>query len=407
MWTFTLCDRDSDADLADLTPWSTSKSVSVRLSRPSKIELTVPGDSGPLQGNAGDGLPMLWPGVRTIKAYQDGTLRQHVVVWNWAPSGDENNTSWTLTGYDPMIYLQKRYVQDNTGNFSNPSFPSPISGAEIVQTSIENTIANDGPLPIDTTGPLASSTDLGADLTNWPVKIGDLITTLTETGALDLYMFPVDTHTGFAAGIVGQLWGADALGSDLSGSVNFDYGTGDHSISNIRRSFDMDELCNKLWFYLGQRQDDTHYPANITGTETGPTGPAPYAEDLSAFQTLQLASRALYLVMMDVQQFDIAATKDSPDWATAMKLWHQLWKQSVLLHVNPRELLYVTPAPGTGSVYRPFVDYMLGDVVSVNASSIVGPAISGADQRIYGFDIGIDANGVERVSELIVSADGL
>lgn len=393
-WTFSLCDRVTDATLADLTVWSTSKKVSARLNRPLAVDLTVPGDTTSLQGDAGDGLPLLWPGVRTVKAYQDGTLRGHTIVWNWGPSGDPNNTAWTLTGYDPMMLFPKRLVQEADGTFADPVFPSPISGAEIIQLALENTIANDGALPIDLTGPIASSADLAADLSGWPTTIADLVSTLTDTGELDIQMFPVDTTTGYAAGVMAQVRVADSLGSDLTATVHFDYGTGSYNVSNIRRSFDLDELCNKLYYYLGPRgtYDNRHYKGNITATETG----------LEAYAALQDTSRDIYGVFMDVKIFDDTDVENSQ-----RKLFHQLWKTEVTLRVQPRELLYVTPAPGTGSAFRPFIDYNPGDVVSVNASTLVGPAISSAAQRIYGFDVEIDANGVERVSELIVSPDGV
>jgi hypothetical protein len=388
-WTYLLCDKDSDAELADLTEWSLTKKISARLNRPLSTVLTIPGDTAAIRDSSFDGRPNLEVGRRTIKAYQDGVLRGHTLVWNIGPSGDENQTSVMVTGYDPMMLLPKRLVQESDGTFANPQFASPITGAEILQQVIDNTVSNDGPLPIDTSGAISSSTDLAADLTNWPTTIGDLFTMLTDTGVLDVQMAPVDTHTGFPAGIMAQLLVADELGADLTDSVHFDYATGDFSVANIRRSFDMDELCNKLWYYLGPRIDDTHYRGNITATEAG----------LETYAALQLASRDLYGVYMDARIYD-----DTDVESDARPLFHRLWKTEVQLRVNPRELLYVQPAAGDGCPFRPFIDYNPGDRVSVNAADIVGPAIDGAVQRIYGFDVDEDQDGIERASELIVSA---
>lgn len=401
-WQVILADRESDTEILDLSELCT-KTISPRLSRPLGQTIVLPGDLPEIRGDAFDGRPILEVGTRILKAYQDGQLRGNGTIWNMQPAGDENNTSIMATAWDPIMYTQFRPIRDAGGAFANPTFPSPISGAEILQLAIANSITFDGALPIDLTGPIASSVDLAADLSNWPIKIGDLITTLAASGALDVGMIPVDTHLGFPAGILGQFIAADRLGSDLSASVNFDYGTGDFSLANLRRSFDLAELCNRLYYYLGppvQTASDpggtAHYKGNITATETG-AGPG--TEDLSAYLALELASRALYGTFFDAKIFD-----DTDIESSARKLFHQLFKNEVQLRVKPRELLYVTPAAGAGCPFRPFIDYGVGDTVTVNASDIVGPAISGAKQRIYGFDVQINEDGVERVSELIASA---
>ena len=55
---------------------------------------------------------------------------------------------------------------------------------------------------------------------------------------------------------------------------------------------------------------------------------------------------------------------------------------------------------------EPFDDYGIGDLVTVNLGDVFGPAVTGGVQRIYGFDVDLDSDGVERVAELIVSAQG-
>ena len=70
----------------------------------------------------------------------------------------------------------------------------------------------------------------------------------------------------------------------------------------------------------------------------------------------------------------------------------------------PLELLYVTPQ--TGVAPEPFDDYDIGDLVTVNLGTVFGPAVVSGVQRVYGFDVDLDTDGVERVSELMVSARG-
>lgn len=396
-----LCDVASDTELLDLSERALTKRVSARLSRPTSTLNTVAGDMPGLWATDFDGRPNLEVGRRTIKVLQDGVLRANTPVWTINGSADENSSSIEITGVDPLILSLFRLVQEADGTYADPVFPSPISGAEIIEAAFNNTIARDGPLPIDLTGPIASSTDLAADLTNWPITIADLITTLTATGALDLQLNPGDTHTGLAPGVLGQLTVADHLGSDLSGSVHFDFKTGDYSIAKLRRSFDMSTMTNKLQYFLGGGTplDSRHYAGNITGTETGL---APGSEDLTAYQALQVASQDLYWVMMLVRIFDSGADENSQ-----RKLWHRIWKTEVALRTKPRELLYITPIRGASTPYRPFIDYGPGDTISANAAELVGPAFADQEQRIYGFDLTEDQDGVETVGELIVSLDGI
>jgi hypothetical protein len=51
----------------------------------------------------------------------------------------------------------------------------------------------------------------------------------------------------------------------------------------------------------------------------------------------------------------------------------------------------------------PFDDYDIGDLIKVNLGDVFGPAVANQTQRVYGFDVDLDTDGVERVSELIVS----
>lgn len=394
MLTVLLCDADSDTELVDLSEYASAKQVSPRLSRPTTTSNTVAGDTPGLWATDFDGRPNLEVGRRTIKVLQDGVLRANTPVWRWDGSADENSSSIQITGIDPLIRTIVRLVQDDTGAFSDPVFPSPISGAEMLEAAFNNTIANDGPLPIDMSGPIASSTDLAADLTNWPIKLSDLITTLTATGALDLLLNPVDTHMGFPAGILGQLTAADRLGADRTGDVQFSFIPGDsaNSIAKLRRSFDMSTMANKLWYFLGRRIDSRHYAGNITATETG----------LEDYAALQLASQLLYGVMMDAKIKD-----DNDDENSARKLWHRIWKTEVALRTKPRELLYITPIRGEASPYRPYIHYAVGDTIEASAGELVGPAFADVDQRVYGFDLSEAEDGVETVSELIVSLDGI
>jgi hypothetical protein len=107
------------------------------------------------------------------------------------------------------------------------------------------------------------------------------------------------------------------------------------------------------------------------------------------------ASTAKYGVYMDIHIYDSGQENADRD------LFQVLWQAELDQRALPLELLYVTPQ--TGLAPDPFDDYSIGDLVKVNLGDVFGPAVANQTQRIYGFDVDLDTDGVERVSELIVS----
>jgi hypothetical protein len=396
------------AEIADLTEFSTIK-LSPRLSRPFSVTVTLPGegvttpgDPEILRGLWGDGDPVLRTGRRGIKVLRDGLVEDGILIgntilWNIAPSGDENTTEIVLTGYDALALFAKRFARFGTDVTSNlyPNFVSPVTGAEILLAALSGSIETVGPLPIDIeTGFYETTVDLTPQLMNWPMRISELASLLANTGVVDIVLDPVDD----APDALGVLSVVDRTGRDLSETetgpgVHFDYGTGDFSVSKVRRMEDLDELCNGLVYLLGPKLDASHWRGTIRGSESG----------LEDYLALEEASLDKYIwTHEDIRIFD-----DTEMESANRALFTELWKTEVVLRVEPRELLYLTPAAGEGCPFQPYDDYQVGDIVGCNIADIVGPEFAGGKQRIYGFDLEQDRNGPERVSELIVSPDGV
>ena len=57
-------------------------------------------------------------------------------------------------------------------------------------------------------------------------------------------------------------------GTDLSGSVSFEYGTGALNVRRLRWNEDMSNVSNKLWYFVGPRGDRD--PPASTGAGTSP-----------------------------------------------------------------------------------------------------------------------------------------
>lgn len=377
VWTFVLTDIKSGAELADVTSAALSAKIAPRLNRPLTVALELPADNAEIRAIAGDGDPNLVVGSRSIKAYRNGTLRANAIVWNLNYDGGADSAKVSLTGYDPLAQLRRRPARDETGDFSNPEFGDETPAGELVQEIVQNTISwDEGDLCIDPeSGVCDASTTLGGNLSDWPVMIFDLFTIITDTGVVDIVMEPLDS----TANKLAVLNAVDSWGSDLTASVSFDYATGSHSVASARRIVDMDDICNKLWYYLGPKLDIQHWRGAIQN---------PSDED----------SIIKYGVYMDIHIYDSGQENAERD------LFRQLRTTELALRSTPQELLNVTPQTGVAS--EPFDAYGIGDLVVVNLGTAFGPAVEGGVQRVYGFDVDLDADGVERVSELIVSAQG-
>jgi hypothetical protein len=393
-----ICDAHTDEVVADLTGYAQRQKISPRLSRPLSSVITVPGDAAVVRGSAADGLPVIWPGRRTLKTLRNGSLIANPILWTVAPSGDENTTSIDLSGYDPLILSGGRYVRDGTGNLIDPDFASPIASAAVIVQAFSNSVAFVGDLPLDlTSGSLDElippAIDIAAELTDWPMLISDLIRLLAGARACDVVVDPLDhAHLGAAPGVLGRLNVVNHYGSDISSLVHFDYGTGDYSIANVQRSFDMSTVVNRLRYFLGPKLDSEHWKGSIESSDAG----------LTAYHDLEFASRDLFWTIEAIKVFDSAGIENS-----ARPLWQQAFKTDVTLRTQPRQLLQIIPAAGSGSPFQPYDDYFLGDTVATNLADIIGPELIGGQQRLYGFDLEQAEDDVERVTSLEFSPDGL
>jgi hypothetical protein len=199
-------------------------------------------------------------------------------------------------------------------------------------------------------------------------------------------------------------------GTDRTGSVHFDYQTGDFNVRLFRRTDSMDNICNKLYYYLGQRLDQQHWRSNVTG----------YHPDLPpTLATVQLLADILtsreelgvYMMQSIYDNFGSGSgdSTSNPDETSAYPLFIRQWMVESLLRMRPQNMVYITPVrsgttlPGGGDVFEP-CDFDIGDLVTVNIGSKTRLAATGA-QRIYEYTIEIDDDGVEALGEFRCSPD--
>lgn len=402
-----------------------NKQVKRRLNRPSQASFRVP--SYLVRDLQFDGRPLLCSGYRTLSVTLDSTgLFFHGIIWTVNEDGDEDMCYSQVTAYDPMVIWRYRPARDDVdsysgdaGNFSDPSFlERNLYGPQIME---EILIASEGltdplripefaegPLRLDlSTSTFAQGTaDLSGAPTNWPMTIAEIASLLTNTGELDIVIEPI-----IGLGIPSNLGRVHCFngnyGNDLTGSVHFDYATGDYNARLLRRTEDMSTIANKNWYYLGPRQDQQHWAANVTGDRPSLPHPPggdvtlPYTNGAPGSPTNPLggviaSSRNELGVFMQIGIYDNFGSE-----ASAFPLYERLWQVESLLRANPRNMVYITPI--RNGAFGPG-DFDVGDLVTINIGDAARVSESGA-QRIYAYTIDIDDDAVEALGEFESSPD--
>jgi hypothetical protein len=418
-----LYDLDSNM-LADISEISLEKSMSRILNGTRAFTINSFANHSLFTTVADDGYRNLRKGNRKLVVWEDGITAPifHGRVFGVERKGTGGTkTPVAITAYDQWMELgydsenrAGRVVRDDTGNFINPTFAGTgtggagvISGPDLVKQILTNSQGTDaesgaqpgeGPLPIDLTGTFDVDVPPALDLSpvdsmDWPVLVGDFFQMLVQTGVVDIDMAPLEPGTGInlaAAAdnlIMVALTALTRFGSDKSATVHFDYGTGSKNAKAFRHLEDFSTICNKLYDYLGPRIDQTHWKGNITPGSPGTTiNPA--------------ASRLLYGgQFFSLREFDSIGGENS-----SRPLYLASWNGEQGYRVEPRDLLYITPAAGDKALFDALSDFDVGDDVGINLGGAAGIDLADS-QRVYGFTKTWSRQNVASVSELLTSAE--
>lgn len=404
----------------DISSIALEKTETINLNTSRSFSVQVPAGHSLMTGLFGDGYPAGIAGDRKLLVWRDDTIIHHERIRTREITGDNSNKKprLTLTSYDAITELgyeaeerPGRPVRDDTGNFITPSFNSdgPISGPDLLYQILTNSMQTgtesdpnpgEGPLPIDLTlGTFDTSIPPAIDLSpsdsmQWPILIGDFLQLLLGTNVFDFDLRPVDPTEGLDPYIMGSLSALNAVGTDRSGSVHFDFHTGSKNAIGARFTEDDFGRCNKLYDYLGPRVNLNRWAGNIT-----PTAPSPGGSWPTAFTDAIAASRARYGTNMFIREIDSLGTENSD-----RPLWVAYYKAEQFIRLNPKRLLFITPSPDAEALFEPGDDYNPGDLIAINTGGDFGVDIA-ATQRIYGWTRTWNRNGNERVSQLRTSAD--
>ena len=266
----------------------------------------------------------------------------------------------------------------------------------------------EGPLFLDYGTFEVGGVDLTGAPTDWPMTIAELTSLLISTGCLDVIITPTDP----GGGVLGEVSAYNGdYGTDLSGSVEFQYGTGAFNVARLRWNEDMTNMTNKLWYFSGPRcgtvddpEGEQHWCFNVQGDDPGLPATLPNGELLTTLLANRLTSRSSYGTRMDIQIFDAFDDNccGSAVGTPGRDLYRNRWETESWIRNSPRELIHITPTRETeiGS-------FDIGDLVGVEAVAAVRGGFSGA-QRVYEYTVSWDNDGVLALSELQTSptADG-
>lgn len=426
----------TDEALADISDIALEKSLQKALNEASTFVVKCPAGHALLTAAAGDGYPNLRKGNRKLVVWEDGIDDpiHHGRIFMVERNGDGTENTVTITSYDALMELGNdsddhagRPVRDNTGNFIDPTFtPSvgtntpteAISGPDLIQQALTNSQGTDteggaqpgeGPLPIDVLSgtfdiDVPDAIDLSCiDSMDWPVLLGDFIATLVQSGVVDVKLRPItpgtgtDIHGNPDPYIMVELSAVSSLGTDLSETVHFDYFTGSLNAQACRHVEDFSTINNKLYIYLGPRIDQSHWVGNITPGSSGTTVDPTASRELYGGPGDTVDGTHGQFMSINVQ--DSVGTEGN-----SRALYIALWNGEQGFRVEPRNLLYITPADGPLGLFDALKDYDIGDQVGINVGDALGIALA-EKQRVHGFTKTWTRENVSQVSELLTSAD--
>jgi hypothetical protein len=229
----------------------------------------------------------------------------------------------------------------------------------------------------------------------------------------------VITPTDPGGGILGEVSAYNGdFGTDLSGSVVFEYGEGARNIRRFRWNKDMSNMTNKLWYFAGPRIQtpsdpggNQHWCFNVTGDDPGLPDPIPNGEALATLLTNRQTSRTDFGVRMEIQIFDAGECNPNnagdccggdPLTAIFRELYRNRWATESWIRLQPRELIHITPTRETA-----IGSFHIGDLVGVEINSAIRGGVTGA-QRVYAYTVSWDEDSVLAITELQTSptADG-
>jgi hypothetical protein len=368
-WKWNICEGganngDAGTFIATIDPYVMSREMVFDMNRPCSVSGKIAANNSVINATHGDGYPVLSCGDRTLKCYRfesgSWVIRFAGIIWQVSDEGEEDTAYTSFTAFDPWQFLFKRMIRRNDGNLKK-TVTLANNAAAAIKRHIDKTIEFAGPCYIDTDDGFFEPALVYLTMQYEQDYLGRAFIEVCETGTVDVIMEPVDRTDG----ILVSASAVEQRGSDVSGSVSVEYDTGDRTAKQWSRDLDMETAANQITNFNGSKKKFS------------------FQEDTD--------SQDRFGILEDCRVLTDIEHQDALDALTSQELAERK---------NPRENVQVVPFPR--STASPFTGFFLGDFISVSCSDQAREAVSGV-QRVWGFSLDIDDEGVERVSELRVA----
>lgn len=407
-----------------------------QLNRPAQATVTIPMDAA--IGDVGD--------LLRIEYDSGDCIPFHGRILNMEVDTSKDEGRVQYNAQDAMELWQWRPVRDDDGDFSKPRIIEQyINAPAIMNAVLQNTVDStgrvsldslpggppptqaEGPIGLDIGGVATGGPNMRGAPVDWPMRISELFSLLVSTGRLD----GIISYSNPGGGVTGRVdFYNGRYGTDRSADVQFQYGMGLYNAAEVRWNRDMTSMVNKYWLYGGPQiataadpKGDQHWCFNVTGTDGGASHVPPFSGGLAyppGGQSVDNAnnpigppwtdnelgekiynSRQQYDVRMQVDIFDAYDENCIRHFGTpGRNLYRYQWQVFSWFSATPRELIHITPVPGTE-----IGCFHIGDFVQVDCAAEVRGGFSGK-QRVYGYTVSWEGSpSVLTLSEIQTSAD--
>lgn len=370
-WRLLVCDVNGNP-LSNLSRVAAKRAFSYRLRRPARFEFEVTADD-PGVWNAADGV-ILKPG-RVIKGLRrEGATyvpRYTGYVYSAEDDGTSDVAKTKVVCYDGGLRLVRRLNRDSSNNVTadgkvkfTTQRPDVIAEALLQRT---NAGAGVSGVRFDTA---AGLTGLATTTVEWEYGfVAPSFEELCNASGMTWHVVPEDRTDGY----LGKLKLQDAIATKAA--IPLGWGAPPHNVGTIRRHEDLEPLANDLRVF-GAAEEPRAVAARTDATSITTYG---RVEDIDVYSDLTI--QAFVDKLADV---------------------------AIALRKNPRLLVEWTPQadPRNPDVeLTPWEDFDLGYLVDVAAGTRLRGGLTGT-QRIWGFDLELNDDAVERVSRIYTGNDG-
>lgn len=301
-------------------------------------------------------------------------------------NGQPDDKMRTIQSFSGLVWWDRMQMMDADGDYSDPSIIADNENAcDIMHAALSNWNSFEGGSDLSPGSSAGGVPLIGFKPVDFPWSLDRLREFLVNTGQLDV----VENH---GAGTVD--FHAGDFGSDLTGSVALEYGTGSFNCMAAKYTFDFTKTVSRIRYFLGPKRpqydgDIQHWAGDVQIDDPGLD-----LFDAAKQATIDGLSASVEGMLGLLRRIEI---HDSNGDENALRdLYYAIWQSDALVHMRPRRLLNVTPEPGIAP------SFVCGDIISVAAQ--LGEAHSGAG-RVYSYRCEQDTEGNVELVRVTTSAD--